>query len=119
MVVVGIDIKSQSIKVFIELLDHSPLKGEKLQFVAGIMGLSLCQTATGIGDDSIGPIMMSLVEDSPQARPTCIAVQFKRLSKISIGKNGCCGAQTLQVVEGLPAPVVQSDAHPQFACIFS
>ena len=60
-VVVGIDIKSQSLNILTELLNHGPLKGEKLQFVGGLMGLSLDQTPTGIGDDGISPIIMSLV----------------------------------------------------------
>ena len=61
-------------KVFMEVPDHGPLEGEKLQFVHGVMGLSLGQTPTGIGDDGISPIIMSLVEDSPQARLTSVSV---------------------------------------------
>ena len=57
-----------------ELLDHSPLKGKKLQFVGWVMGLSLGQTPAGIGDNGIHPIITGLVENSPQARPTGIGV---------------------------------------------
>ena len=88
------------------------------------MGLSLCYAPTGMGNDGISPIIMSLVEDSPQARPTSINVQFrrfckmslvedspqarptnidvqfKRLCKIGIGKNGHHGTQVLQVIKG-------------------
>ena len=66
-----------------KFLDHGPLKDEKLQFVGGVMGLSLCQTPTGIGDNGIGPVIISLVEHSPQARPTSISVQFKGLLKLA------------------------------------
>ena len=48
-----------------EFLYHGPLKGKKLQFMGKVVGLSLCQTPTDIGNDSIGPIIISLVEDSP------------------------------------------------------
>ena len=48
-----------------KFLNCSPLEGKKLQFVGGVMGLSLCQTPTGIDNDSIGSIIMRLVEDSP------------------------------------------------------
>ena len=70
-----------------ELLNHSPHKGEKLQFVDGVMGLSHGQTPAGIGDNGISPVVTSLVEDSPQTRPPSNDVQFKRLRKIGIGKN--------------------------------
>ena len=64
-----------------EFLDHSPLEGEELQFVGRVMRFSLCQTPAGIGDDSTCTIIMSLIEDSPQARPTSISVEFKSLVK--------------------------------------
>ena len=82
-----------------ELLDHGPLKSEKLQFVGGVMVVNLGQTPTGIGNDGISPIVMGLVEDNPQARPASISVQFKRLGKIGIGQNGHCGAQMHQVIK--------------------
>ena len=43
-----------------ELLNHSSFKGEKLQVMGREVGFSLFQTPTGIGYDSISPIIMSL-----------------------------------------------------------
>ena len=75
-----------------ELLDHSPLKGEKLQFVSWILGLSLGQAPASIGDDAISLIILGLVKDSPQARPTCVAVvQLQGPGKVSIDQNRHCG----------------------------
>ena len=62
---------------------------------------------------------MSLVEDSPQTRSTRFSVQFKRPSKISVGENGHCGAQTLQVVEGSLVTVIPGDDHLVLTCIFA
>ena len=76
-----------------EFLDHSPFEGEKLKFVGRVMRFSLCQAPTGIGDDSIHTIIMGLVEDSPQARPASVGMEFKRPGEICIGKNGHHGAQ--------------------------
>ena len=59
--------------MLVEFLNHSPFKGEKLQFIGGVVGSSLCQTPTGIGYDSISPIIMSLIEDSSQTRPAGIS----------------------------------------------
>ena len=47
-----------------ELLNHSPLKNEKLQFVGWVMGLSLGQTPAGIGNDGISLVIMGLVPTS-------------------------------------------------------
>ena len=55
------------------------------------MGLSLGQTLVGIGDDGISPIVMGLVEDSPQARPTNISLKPEGLGTVGIGKNRHCG----------------------------
>ena len=63
------------------------------------MGFSLCQTPTGIGYDSISPIVTSLVKDSPQARPTSVSMELERPLEIGIGKNRCHSAQMLQVIE--------------------
>ena len=60
------------------LLNYSPLKDKKLQLMGRVAGLSLCQTPTGIGNDDFSSVIMSLVEDSPQARPASISVQFKK-----------------------------------------
>ena len=50
-----------------EFLQHSPPEGRKPQFVGRVVGLSLCQAPTGIGNHSICTIIMSLVKDGPQA----------------------------------------------------
>ena len=47
-----------------EFLNYGQRKGEKLQFMGRLVGLSLHQAPTGIGNDSISLIIMSLVEDS-------------------------------------------------------
>ena len=63
------NIKSQSIEVLVDLLNHSPLKGEKLQFVGWVMGLSLGQAPAIICYDGISPIITGLVENSPRPDP--------------------------------------------------
>ena len=83
------------------------------------MGISLGQTPTGIGNDGTSPVIISLVEDSPQARSTSIDVQFERLGKIDIGQNGCCGAQTLLVIELLLASVTPGAGSPLLSCILA
>ena len=40
------------------------LKLEKLQFMGGVVDLSLCQTPTGVGNDGIGSVITSLVEET-------------------------------------------------------
>ena len=62
-----------------ELLNHSPLKSKKFQFVGWVMGLSLGQTPAGIGDDGISPVIMGLVEDSPQLDPQVSVCSLKGL----------------------------------------
>ena len=94
-----------------ELHNHSPLKSKKLQFVDWVMGLSHGKTA-GIGDDGIHPVITDLVQDSPQTRPASIGVQLEQLSKVGIGWDGYCGAQMLQFIEQLPAPVIPGDGCP-------
>ena len=69
-----------------KFLSYSPLEGKKFQFMARVVGFSLCQTPTGIGDDSIYTIIMSLVEYSPKTRPTCIRSLIWP-GEICIGKN--------------------------------
>ena len=83
------NIKSQS--VFVELMNYSPLKGEELKFVGWVMGLSLGQAPTGIGDDGISPNITGLVEDIPQARPACFSVQLEGPGKVTLGQNRHCG----------------------------
>ena len=74
-----------------------------------VMGFSLCQAPTSVGYDCICTILVGLIEDSPQARPTSISMELKRMGEICIGKNRCGGAQSLQVVKGLLAPVTTPD----------
>ena len=83
------------------------------------MGLGPGQTHAVIGDDGTCPVIMDLVEDSPQARPASIGVQLERISKVGIGQDGHCGAQMLQFTEGLLAPVVAADGCPLLTCIFA
>ena len=118
-IIVCVDIKGQSIKVFVEFLDKSPLEGEKLQFAGRVVGFNLCQTPTGMGNDGISIIIMTLVEDSPQARPASICMEYKRSGEIRIGKNRCHGAQVLQVIKGPLTPVIPPDSHFPLACIFT
>ena len=105
-IVVCIDIKSQSIEVFMEFLDHSQFEGDKFQLVSREMTFSLHQAPNGVGDDSIITIIMHLVEDTPQAWPTSAAMEFRRPGEICIGKDRHCGAQALQVIKGPLTPVI-------------
>ena len=88
-----------------ELLNYSPLKGKKFQFMGQIMGFGLCQAQTSVGYDCIHAILVGLIEDGPQARPTIIGVELKRPCEICIGKDRCGVAQSFQVIKGLLAPV--------------
>ena len=78
-----------------ELLNHGPLGERKLQFMGRVVRLSLCQAPAGIGSDSIHTINMSLIEDSPKAKPACVGMEFKRSGEIGIGKNRCHHVQAL------------------------
>ena len=98
-------------------LNHRPLKGEKLQLMGRVVSFSLCQAPTGIGNDSIGTIITSLIEYKPQPRPTSINMQFKRPRKIGIGKNRHHGAQVLQLIKCFLAPVIQSDCSLLPTCV--
>ena len=89
-----------------EFLNHGPLKGEKLQFMARVVGFSHCQAPTGIDNDGISSVIMTMVEDWPQAKPTSVGVEFKRPLKISVGKNKCHGAQTHHIIEQLLTPAI-------------
>ena len=89
-IIVCVDIKGQSIKVFMGFLDHGPFEGDKLQFAGRVVRFGLCQAPN---DDSISTIITSLIEDSPQAIPASISIDFKRSVEISRGKNRCNGAQ--------------------------
>ena len=76
-----------------KFLYYSPLGGEKFHFMGRVVRFDLGQIPTGIGDASIHTIIMSLVEDSPQARPASISMELKWPGEICIGKNMCCGAK--------------------------
>ena len=102
-----------------KLPDHRPLKGKKFQFVGWVMGLSLGQGPANIGDDGISPIIMCLVEDSPQARPTCIGMQLEGSGKVGIDQNRHCVTLALQFIKGLLASGIPSDGCPLCTCIFT
>ena len=91
-----------------ELLNYSPLKGEKLQFKGLVMGFSLCQAPTSIDYDCIYTIT-GLVEDGPKSRPTSISMELKRPGEICVGKDRHSGAQSFQVVKCPLAPVFPPD----------
>ena len=69
--------------ILMEFLNHSPFEGEKLQFMGRVEGFSLCQTPTDIGYDNISPIVTSLIEDRPQARPTSVCTELERPHKLA------------------------------------
>ena len=71
-----------------EFLYHSPFKGKKLQFMGRVVGLSLCQTPTGIGYDSIGPIIMSLMRTAPILDPQALVCSFKGVEKLAYTRIG-------------------------------
>ena len=62
---------------------------------------------------------MSLVEDSPQGRPTNIGKELKISHEIGTDKNSHCGAQTLQGIKGLLIPVIPYECYFLIAHIFS
>ena len=74
-----------------ELLNYSPLKSVKLQFVGWVMDLSLGKVPASTGDDGISPVTMGLVEDSARPDPPSIGVQLEGPGKVSIGQNRHCG----------------------------
>ena len=92
-----------------ECFDYCPPEGEKFQLVCRAVGLSIAQAPTGIGYYSICAILVGLVENSSQTRPTGISVELERSGEIHIGKNGCCGTQSFQVIKGQLAPAVPLD----------
>ena len=53
------NIESQLIEVLMKLLNHCPLKDEKLQFVGWVMGFSLGQTPASI--DMMASVLSSWV----------------------------------------------------------
>ena len=67
-----------------KFLDYRPFEGKKFQHVGRVVRFILCQTPTGVGDDSISTSFMSLVEHNPQTRPTSIGMELKRPGEIHI-----------------------------------
>ena len=118
-VVVSIHIEGHPIQVLMEFLGHCPLEGEKLQLVCWVMRFSLAQASTGIGYCSICAILAGLVEDYTQTRTTGISVKLEWFGEICICKNGCHGADSLQVIKGLLTPTVPLDGSLPLACIFT
>ena len=70
------------------------------------MGFGLGKAPTSIGYYCIHAILMGLVEDNSQARPTSNSVELERLAEVCIGKDRCCGAQPFQVIKRQLAPVI-------------
>ena len=108
-VIVCVHINGQPIQVFVELFDYDPLEGEKIPTSVQVEGLSLGQDPTGTGYYRICAIVMGLVENSSQTRPTGISIELERLGEICVGKNRCSGTQSFQVIKGLSAPAVPLD----------
>ena len=102
-----------------ELFNYSPLKVRKFQLMGRVMGFGLCQAPTGIGYHCIHTILVGLVEEGPQARPTGIGMELERPGEICIGKNRCSGAQSFQVIKGLLALVVPPDGGLFLASILT
>ena len=101
-----------------EFFDSCPLEGEKFQLVCWVVGLSLGQAPTGIGYYSVCAILVGLVENSSQTRPTGISVELERLGEICIGKNRHSGTQSFQVIKGLLAPAIPLNGYLLLARIF-
>ena len=68
-----------------------------------VVGFSFGQAPTGIGYYSICAILVGLVENCSQTKPTDISMEPERFGEICIGKNRCAGTQSFQVIEGLLA----------------
>ena len=83
------------------------------------MGLSLAQAPTCIGYYSVYAILMALVENSSQTRPTGISVELERSGEICVGKNRCSGTQSLQVIKGLLAHAVPLNGSLFLASVFT
>ena len=59
-----------------QFFNYSPLKGMKFQFMDQVMGFGHWQVPTSIDYDCICTILVGLVEDGPQARPTGIGMEL-------------------------------------------
>ena len=66
---VCVDIKGQHKEVLVKFLNYSPFEGEKFQFMGRVVRFGPCQIPTGVGDDDMCTIIMSLVEHSPKTDP--------------------------------------------------
>ena len=102
-----------------EFFNYCPLEDKKLQFVCWVVGLRLAHAPTGIGYYRIYAILMGLVKNSSQTRPTGISVELERLGEICIGKNRHGGTQSFQVFEGLLASAVPLDGSLFLASILT
>ena len=78
-----------------EFLNYHLLGEKKFQLVHWVMGFSLAQASTGIGYYSIYAILVGLVKDSSQTRPTGISVKLEWFGEICICKNRCHGTEFL------------------------
>ena len=108
-IIVCIHIKGQPIQVVRDFFDSHLLEGEKLQLVCWVVRRSLAQAPSGIGYYSICVILIGLVENNSQTRPTGISVELERLGDICIGKNRCSGTQSFKVIKGLLTSAVPLD----------
>ena len=90
-----------------EVLEHCPLEGEKLQLVCWVVGFSL------------SAILSGLIEDSSQASATRINMKLEQLGEVCICKNRCHGAESLQIIEGLLIPTVPLNGSLLPAGIFT
>ena len=118
-VVISINIKGQPIQIFVEFFDYCPFEVKTFQLVCGVMEFGLGQAPPDTGYYSICVILMGLVENSSQARPTDISMEPERLGEICKGKIGHCGTQTLQVIKGLLVPVVSLNGSLLLASVFT
>ena len=65
----------------LELLTYGQFEGEELHLDRWVVKLSFGQASAGRGDQSIHPIISSLVEDSPRPEPQTSVCSLKGLSK--------------------------------------
>ena len=102
-----------------QFLNHCPLDSEKFQLVCWVVGLCLAQASTSIGYYCLSAILLGLIEDSSQVSATSISVKLEQLGEGCICKGRCCGAKSLQVIEGLLTPTVPLNGSLLLAGIFT
>ena len=112
-------IKGLPIQVFMEFFDYHPFEGEKFQLVCGVKGFSLGEAPTSIGYYCVCAIFVGLVENSSKSRPTSISVKLEMLGEICLSKKRYSGTQSLQVIEGLLAPVLPLNGSLFLATVFT